>query len=104
MRQATMGYLVLPAKPARRRGPRARFAACGLAFVAWAVASVVTFAAAQEPAKDSQARPSAPQQAVSPSPSDTRPSGHGPSNQGNISVTAPVGHVPVTGPDRRGLP
>jgi len=72
--------------------------------MAWAVASVVTFAAAQGPAKDSQARPSATQQAVSPSPSETRPSGPGPSNQDNIRVTVRVVNVPVTVLDRRGLP
>src|SRR5690348_11373016 len=94
-----MRYLVLPAKPSSRSGPRASLAVSGLAFIALAAVSALTVAAAQEPATDSPAKPSATQPAGSSSASGTRPS-----DQSSISVTVRVVNVPVTVLDRRGLP
>jgi Ca-activated chloride channel family protein len=94
-----MGYLVLSAKGSSRRGPRVSLAVSALAFMTFAGASVLTFAASQEPAKDSPAKPSTPPPAGSSSRSGTRPS-----DQSSISVTVRVVNVPVTVLDRRGLP
>ena len=94
-----MRYLVLPAKPSSRSGPRVGLAVSGLALVVLAVVSAFAFAAAQEPATDSPAKPSATQPAGSSSASGTRPS-----DQSSISVTVRVVNVPVTVLDRRGLP